>query len=290
MAKYQYPPNEKQVKRIALQALVFFPTICPFSLFIFYNFNPYSFTAFILSSLTLFSLSIKAYEAFIEKLCYDQFYTGYNAINHNINEALLSSARRNESVSIADSLSIKENLYVLSSIGEIRFVPQHYAKVEPVVSISISDYKKLAKNYNINLNVSFEADKKIRVIRFDASLLNKALSIIISNAISVTKKNSRIDVHTQLCKDYYSIVVRDYSGGIRSSVIQALRQTRVNSTGRRVDQHHRAHYGLGLITLRRLIIGSNISVSMNSDKKSHSVIVKISRRLEMSSVKECANL
>lgn len=271
------------------QLIVFASTLSPLTMFVFVSFNVTSCMIFIVSSFVLFSISMRAHSAALVKHCYNGLHLNLNAVNHNINEALMVSFRNNERISLASSLSIKENLYALSSLTEKRFFPQNYQNVHPLVSVSLADYSTLARQSGVRFEESFDADVKMRIIRVDPSILNKTLSIILSNAISVTPKHGKVIVSTELCADYYSISVTDFSGGIKSSVAQLVKRSNTHSIGRRVDEHNRIHYGLGLISLRNLILGSNISVSTRNNTKSHSVIIKISRRLDFESLKGCVN-
>lgn len=277
------------MKETGVKLVVYSVTMIPSCIFFFYDLNCYTFILFMLISGTLYHFAIKMYCSFITSRYCEGFHMGLNAINHNINEALLASARKNERICLADSLSIKENLYALSAVGAVRFFPQNYSNIEPLVSVTLRDYQQLADQYGLRFSVSFDADQSLRIIRVDTGLLNKVFSIVLSNAISLTPPNGKLSVSTRLHKDSYDIIVTDTSDGLTSSIIQALKSSSTYSLGRRVDIHNRIHYGLGLVALRRLLAGSNIRVHTKKNSDNHSVIIKISRKSNAESMKGCAS-
>ncbi|EOX3447477.1 Sensor protein CreC [Vibrio cholerae] len=215
-----------------------------------------------------------------------------NAINHNVNEALVSAMSRNEPVSLQDSLSIKENLYAIESMIPTRreSLATHHRSISPLLSVTLQDYADLAKQSGIHFQCNFDADQRLRIIKVNPSILNKALSIILSNAISVTPKGGVVSVTTELTETHYTISVFDYGGGIKSSVLLKLNKGDLKTFGRRIDKHNRAHYGLGFVSLKRLLLNTNITAKTTTSGGMTEIKLSISRRVDGIRVKECANL
>lgn len=201
-----------------------------------------------------------------------------NAMNHTINEAIVSSSKKNEKINLADSLSIKESLYSIASISPFNNSPSMiYHSVEPLLSVTLSEYGTLANHYGIKFDCDFSADSQIRVIKLCPSTLNKVLSIVLSNAISVSRKGDRIRVMTKLSQSHYSLIVVDDSSGITPKTLRKIEKRETLSCGRRVDIHNRIHYGLGLISLKRLANGRDISIHSDLVDSKHCVIINIKR-------------
>ncbi len=266
------------------QGFIVFWLVClltPVSVLIFYPVTIYSCLLCLGLVSSIFLLGVRSLRAYISKEIAQNLLLKVNAMNHNINEALVSAVDKNEPVSLADSLSIKENLYAIDSTVSIARsnISTHHRKLKPLLSVTLHDYYQLAKALGVNLQISFEADQKIRVIKVDPSVLNKVLSIVLSNAISVTPKGRKVMVSTELCENYYSIVVSDFSGGICPEVIDKTRNPKIHSLGRRVDVHHRIHYGLGFISLNKLTANSNINIETNFQGITNNVVIKVSRQI-----------
>ncbi|NOI31853.1 sensor histidine kinase [Vibrio coralliilyticus] len=253
----------------------------PISILVLFKINTLTVAAYLLMTSILFIIGLRALKALIVRDLSDRLHLKVNAINHNINEALVAANNNKEPVSLSDSLSIKENLYAIESVvkGQHTRISTHHKQIRPLLSTTLQDYQSLANNLGIHFNVSFHADDLIRVIKVDPSLLNKILSIVLSNAISVSQSGRRVVVSTNLCEQYYSIVVKDYAGGINNEILRKVNCDKTKSLGRRVDIHNRIHYGLGLVTLKNLVSGSNISLKHSSEGITNQVVIRISRKV-----------
>lgn len=274
----------------AISICWFFCMISPSSVFVIYPTNAYTLGFYIFFSGCIFMTGFRLMKASISQDIAENLFLKVNAIKHNINEALVVAAKSNEPVSLSDSLSIKENLYAIEATVPIRksSISTHHRKLQPLLSVVLQDYSLLAHSLGITLNVNFSADQEIRILKVDPSLLNKILSIIISNSISVTGKGGKVSVSTELSCSHYSIVVTDFAGGIKPDVLSKLSRTKVRSFGRRVDVHNRIHYGLGFVSLKHLIAHSNISVTSEFDGYANKVIIAISRKVNSIGVNDRA--
>ncbi|BBM67906.1 hypothetical protein VA249_45520 (plasmid) [Vibrio alfacsensis] len=216
-----------------------------------------------------------------------------NALNHKIHESIICSVNKKEAINHADSLSIKESLTALSSFSINadcnKNISMIYTKVEPLLSVTLQDYEALAVKYGINFISDFSADRELRTIKFDPSKLNKIVSIILSNAVSVSERGDSIKVSTSITKEKYVIAITDSKGGIKSNVVDKLNDVNITSMGRRVDCHNRVHYGLGLISLKNLIIDSGIDVRSRTIDKYHTFYIEIYRYKATNKVSNFAN-
>lgn len=255
--------------------------IIPISILVLFKVNIYTLLAYFAMTALVFLVGIRAFKALIIRDFSDRLHLKVNAINHNINEALVVAKSNGVPVSLSDSLSIKENLYAIESSVRTRRakIATHHRKLRPLLSTTLQDYQSLAESLGVHMRICFDADEHIRILKVDPSLLNKVLSIVLSNAISVTPQGRKIIVSTELSEDHYSIMVKDFAGGIDSDVLSKVNKYKTKTFGRRVDVHNRIHYGLGLITLKGLLQGSNISVKSNADGIENHVAIKISRNV-----------
>lgn len=131
--------------------------------------------------------------------------------------------RRMKKISLADSLSIKESLYSIASISPFNNSPSmFYRSVEPLLSVTLNEYGTLANHYGIKFEYELSADSQIKVIKLCPSTLNKVLSIVLSNAISVSGKGDRIRVMTNLSQSHYSVIVLDDSSGITPATLTKI--------------------------------------------------------------------
>ncbi|AUI88822.1 hypothetical protein BS333_20825 (plasmid) [Vibrio azureus] len=251
----------------------------PSVLFMFYKVTLETLTMLFVFLSLIGYFGFKAFENHIINRTLKSVHVKVNAMNHTINEAIIYSSKKNEKISLADSLSIKESLYSIASISPFNHSPSMlYRSVEPLLSVTLSEYGTLANHYGIKFEYDFSADSQIKVIKLCPSTLNKVLSIVLSNAISVSGKGDRIRVMTKLSQSHYSVIVLDDGSGITPATLAKIEKRETLSCGRRVDIHNRVHYGLGLISLKRLANGRDISIQSDQVDSKHCVIINIDRR------------
>ncbi|KPA09597.1 Response regulator receiver sensor signal transduction histidine kinase [Candidatus Magnetomorum sp. HK-1] len=135
-----------------------------------------------------------------------------------------------------------------------------HEKIDSIFSIIFKNLDDQIKEKNIS--ILLENENSISCYA-DWSLMQKAFTYVLENAIKYSKENGRIEIHASLINDQCRISIEDFGCGIPSDWIETI----FDEFAIRDIMHHKKGQGLSLAITRHILELHGGAIRVNPDRK-----------------------
>ena len=173
---------------------------------------------------------------------------------------------------------LAEDLLSLTTATDHGTVEGNPVEITDLVNATVDYFRNAAVQKGIELTTSIPS-QTLPLIEGNEAMLQRALSVLVDNAICYTPAGGHVDVEVSLQTRKVTIAVRDDGPGIAPE-----HQSRVFDRFYRVDRSRteRAHNGLGLSIAKKILTDHDGQLIYKSAKPNGSVFCMILPRLHIS--------
>jgi K+-sensing histidine kinase KdpD len=138
--------------------------------------------------------------------------------------------------------------------------------LKDIISYSIINQSRIASSKNINIELKLQSeDIKLYC---DEQLMDKAIDIILNNAVKYSPQNSTISIEEHREKDKFHLVVRDRGPGFSEDSLEHVFEYFVSDE----IMHHTEGMGLGLAAAKLICEAHSAELKAFNDKEGGAIV------------------
>ncbi|WP_435000133.1 hypothetical protein ACRZ5S_22325 (plasmid) [Vibrio scophthalmi] len=169
-------------------------------------------------------------------------------------------------------IRLTESMLLFNIETKVSWPERRYIDVEDNIFDTLNNYTRYAENHGVKLQAMIAPCPHLK---FNREALNYALTILISNAISVTPTGASVVIRgvSRQGLNRYELSIEDAGGGVSNKIRSQFIRSSFIKSSRIHDVHLQRCYGMGLNCLKRLCKKTNLKVDFPQKGHASAVVI-----------------